>query len=65
VFVLVEYAGPSYLPAVNKETGKDRWKAERKSRVAWISPVVVAQGGRARVVLPALFDLGWQAVRFS
>ncbi|MCS6864149.1 MAG: PQQ-binding-like beta-propeller repeat protein [Gemmataceae bacterium] len=40
VFVQVDHAGPSYLLAVDKATGKELWKAERPSRTAWTSPVV-------------------------
>ncbi len=42
LFILVDHGGPSYLLAVDKKTGKDRWKAERKQRTSWSSPVVIA-----------------------
>lgn len=40
VFVQVDHAGPSYLLAVDKATGKELWKAERPDRTAWTSPIV-------------------------
>ncbi len=51
VFVLVDHQGPSYLLAVDKQTGKNLWKTDRKSRSSWTSPVVANQGGRPVVVV--------------
>lgn len=50
VFVQVDHAGPSYLLAVCKGTGKDMWKAERPSRTSWTSPVVAPLGGKPAVL---------------
>ncbi|HVL13708.1 MAG TPA: PQQ-binding-like beta-propeller repeat protein, partial [Gemmata sp.] len=50
VFVQVDHAGPSYLLAVDKTTGKDLWKADRPQRTSWASPVVARVGGKPAVV---------------
>lgn len=50
VFVLVDHLGPSYLLAVDKRTGKTRWKADRPSVLSWTSPVVTECDGRAVVL---------------
>ena len=50
LFVLIDHRGPSYLLAVEKATGKNRWKVDREPRGAWTSPVVATRGGKAEVV---------------
>ncbi len=50
VFVLVDHAGPSYLLAVDKRSGKNLWKADRPSRISWTSPVVTQALGRSVVI---------------
>jgi outer membrane protein assembly factor BamB len=51
VFVLIDHQGPSYLLAVGKKDGKNRWKKDRKSRVSWTSPVVAGEKGKERLVV--------------
>ncbi|MEM6505540.1 MAG: PQQ-binding-like beta-propeller repeat protein [Planctomycetota bacterium] len=46
IIVLVAHRGPSYLLAIDKQTGKNRWKTDREAGTSWASPVVVdAPGG--------------------
>jgi outer membrane protein assembly factor BamB len=40
VVLLVSHEGPSYLLAVDKRTGKNRWKVDREAAVSWSSPIV-------------------------
>ena len=42
LYLLVDHDGPSYLLCVDKATGKNRWKVDRKSKISWSSPVYVA-----------------------
>jgi len=51
VVILIDDLGPSYLVAVDKVTGKNLWKADRKSRGSWTSPVVTRIGGKPAVVV--------------
>lgn len=51
VFVLVDHAGPSYLLAASKATGKTLWKADRPSGMSWTSPVLNRHGGRDLVLV--------------
>jgi outer membrane protein assembly factor BamB len=51
VLVLVEHSGTSYLLAVEKATGRNLWKADRKSGLSWTSPVVTRHGGRDLVLV--------------
>ncbi|MCE9608300.1 MAG: PQQ-binding-like beta-propeller repeat protein [Planctomycetia bacterium] len=40
LFAVVDHDGPSYLLAVAKKTGVNRWKVERPSNISWSSPIV-------------------------
>ncbi|MEP7307781.1 MAG: PQQ-binding-like beta-propeller repeat protein [Acidobacteriota bacterium] len=46
LILLCDHAPSSYLLAVDKKTGKDRWKADRgKGRLSYTTPFVVQAGG--------------------
>lgn len=51
VVVLIDHEGPSYLLAVDKKTGKNLWKTDRKSRISWASPVIASRGGKLEVIV--------------
>ncbi len=51
IIVLIDHTGPSYLVALDKKTGKTKWKADRKSRTSWTSPVVAKVNGRSTIVV--------------
>lgn len=51
VFVQVDHAGPSYLLAVDKTSGKELWKADRPNRTSWASPVVTSLDGKPAVLV--------------
>ncbi|HEY5313222.1 MAG TPA: PQQ-binding-like beta-propeller repeat protein [Pirellulales bacterium] len=52
IFVLVEHEGPSYLLALDKVSGKTRWKIDRPAKVSWTSPIVNESGsGSAEVIV--------------
>jgi outer membrane protein assembly factor BamB len=51
VIVNIEHKGPSYLLAVDKQTGETRWKADRPSGSSWTSPIVVQQEGNEQVIV--------------
>jgi outer membrane protein assembly factor BamB len=57
VVVAVMHAGPSYLVAYERETGKQAWKVDRnvrapgESRDSYTTPLVVEEGGRELVIV--------------
>lgn len=51
VLILIDDMGASYLVALDKATGKNLWKADRKSRSSWTSPVVAQLNGKAVVLV--------------
>jgi outer membrane protein assembly factor BamB len=53
VFVLVDDPGIAYLLAVDKKTGKNRWKIDREPRRSWTSPVLARHAGREMLIVSA------------
>jgi len=51
VFVLLEHDGPSWLLALNKETGQTDWKTQRASRISWSSPALIQVGEGQHLVI--------------
>jgi outer membrane protein assembly factor BamB len=51
VVILVDHQGPSYLVALDKKTGQNRWKTDRPSRSSWTSPVVARHGKQQQVIV--------------
>lgn len=44
LFVLVDHSGQSYLLAVDKKSGKNRWKSDRPQSTSWSTPAVFGSG---------------------
>lgn len=42
----------SFLLALDKRTGQQRWRVPRREDSSWTSPIVVMQAGRAQVIVP-------------
>ncbi|QDU10504.1 outer membrane biogenesis protein BamB [Gimesia aquarii] len=42
LFLNVEHNGPSYFIAIEKNTGKTKWKINRPSGMSWTSPIVAS-----------------------
>jgi outer membrane protein assembly factor BamB len=51
VFVLLEHDGPSWLVALDKESGQIAWKSERTSRRSWSSPGYFTIEGVGQIVI--------------
>ncbi len=51
IFVLVDHDGPSYLLAVDKQSGQNRWKLDRPAKVSWSSPIVAGDGATAELIV--------------
>ncbi|MEM1178865.1 MAG: PQQ-binding-like beta-propeller repeat protein [Acidobacteriota bacterium] len=46
-----DHDGPSFLAALDKRTGEDRWRVARDQGTSWSTPIVVEHGGGAQVVV--------------
>lgn len=46
-----DHEGPSFVVALDKRTGAERWRAERDEVSSWATPIVVEHEGRPQVVV--------------
>jgi outer membrane protein assembly factor BamB len=53
LFVLANHEGPSYVMAIDKATGENRWKVDYAGRVAWSSPIVERGAEQDAIVVSA------------
>lgn len=51
IIVLIDHAGPGYLLAIDKATGKNAWKIDREKRVSWSSPIVSRHGNTIEILI--------------
>jgi len=50
LFVVWDHQGESFMVALDKRTGTERWKVKRDEIDSWATPLVVEQGGKAQVI---------------
>lgn len=50
VTLLVVHSGPSYLLAVDKQTGKNLWKTDLKSGGGWSTPTVITSQNKQQIL---------------
>ena len=46
-----DHEGPSFLVALDRRTGKERWKVERERVSSWTTPIIVEQDGKPQVIV--------------
>lgn len=51
VIFLLDHAGPSFLLAIDKATGKNLWKTQRESKTSWTSPLACEINGQEVVLV--------------
>lgn len=51
VVVNWDHEGPSFVVALDRSTGDERWRVERNEITTWSSPVIVEVEGRAQVIV--------------
>lgn len=54
VIVWDHIAGPSFVVALDKLTGRELWRVRRDEIDTWATPLVVEHGGRAQAVVPGM-----------
>jgi outer membrane protein assembly factor BamB len=52
--VVWDHQGQSFIVALDKKTGEERWRKDRSEIDTWATPLVVEVGGRAQVIAPAM-----------
>jgi outer membrane protein assembly factor BamB len=53
LLVVVDHEGDSFLVALDKQTGKERWRTPREGNTNWSGPYVTTAGARKQVVVSA------------
>lgn len=48
-----DHQGDSFIVALDKRTGEERWRTARDEITSWSTPLIVEHGGRAQVVVSA------------
>ena len=46
-----DHEGPSFLVALDKKSGAERWRAQRDEVSSWATPIVVEHEGKAQVIV--------------
>jgi outer membrane protein assembly factor BamB len=49
-----DHQGPSFVTALDTQTGNEIWRSERQETDSWGTPLVVEHGGRAQVITAAM-----------
>ncbi|MCP3964713.1 MAG: PQQ-binding-like beta-propeller repeat protein [bacterium] len=75
VVVNWDHQGESFVVALDKRTGKERWRVSRDEITSWSTPLIVENAGKAQVIVSATkrvrsYDLAtgkvlWQAAGLS
>lgn len=47
-----DHEGADFIVAFDKSTGKERWRVARDEPTTWATPLIVADGDRAQVIVP-------------
>ena len=53
IVVTWDHEGDSFIVALDKSTGQERWRRERDEPTSWATPLVVEANGKAQVVASA------------
>ena len=53
LLVVVDHEGESFLVALDKATGKERWRTPRQGNTNWSGPYVTTVNGRKQVIVSA------------
>ena len=51
VFINWDHDGKSWVMALDKATGNERWKVDRDEQTSWATPIVVEHAGRPQLVV--------------
>jgi outer membrane protein assembly factor BamB len=51
VFINWDHDGKSWITALDKRTGNERWKVERDEQTSWATPIVIEHAGKAQLIV--------------
>jgi outer membrane protein assembly factor BamB len=61
LLVPMDNVGDSFLLAIDKKTGKNKWKVERPKEICWTTPLLLKNGSKANV----LFQTGEELTAYD
>lgn len=53
LLLVFDHQGDSFISALDKRTGEERWRRDRDERSAWAQPLVTEYGGRTQAIVAA------------
>jgi outer membrane protein assembly factor BamB len=53
VIINQDFEGPSFIVALDKKTGTEKWRVPRDEATSWATPLVVGQGDKQQIVVCA------------
>jgi outer membrane protein assembly factor BamB len=53
LILLIAHLGPSYLLAIDKQTGRNLWKSERQAAMSWATPLITEYRGQSQIIITA------------
>jgi outer membrane protein assembly factor BamB len=53
LILLIAHLGPSYLLAIDKQTGQNLWKSERQAAMSWATPLITEYRGQSQIIITA------------
>lgn len=48
-----DHEGDSFIVALDKKTGEEKWRRDRSEVTSWSTPLIIEDGGKARVIVSA------------
>ena len=48
-----DYEGASFIVALDRTSGEEKWRVKRDEATSWATPLVIEQGGKRRIVVSA------------
>lgn len=52
-----DHEGKSFVVALDKSTGKERWKVQRNEVTSWASPIVIEHAGEPQVIISGTYRI--------
>lgn len=53
LFLVFDHEGESFILALDKNSGKEVWRAVREERSSWSTPLAIEYGGRKQIIVTA------------
>jgi outer membrane protein assembly factor BamB len=48
-----DFEGPSFIVALDRKTGEEKWRVKRDEATSWSTPLIIQHGGKQQIVVSA------------